>query len=81
MFLNIFSKKENEVRLFLICLVACAIGCDHTNSRTFVKQDEIDVSTIEHNGHAYLAFKEKYGDSHQTIGIVHDPDCKACKSK
>lgn len=69
---------NNMKWLWLVALLFS--GCiDHTNHRTFVKQEEVHVSTIEHDGHTYLMFKEKYGDSHQTIGVAHDPDCKKCK--
>lgn len=64
--------------LSLSLFVACGPN-DHTLFRDTAKQSDFHASTIEHDGHTYLVFKEKFGDAFHTVGIEHDPNCTGCR--
>ena len=41
---------------------------------------DIEVQTLTYKGHDYIMFRKGYGRM-ATMGVEHDPDCKACKTK
>ncbi len=71
-------KKYILAVLICLCLVGC--GGDNPRKRGNAKEDDYIITTIHHEGCEYVIFKQAdgYGIYH-TVGIVHNPKCKACK--
>ena len=42
---------------------------------------DIEVQTLTYKGHDYIMFKNGYRGRFSTMGVEHDPDCKACKNR
>ena len=90
-------KKLLSVLILLVLFVSCGeppkreiVGeCDSKveTIRNDVSSD-IEVQTLTYKGHDYIIFKS-YDLTmsaagymkNATMGVEHDPDCKACKTK
>jgi PBP1b-binding outer membrane lipoprotein LpoB len=71
-------------KIIMVAILALAlIGCDRPRSRAEVKETDYTTGTIHHEGCEFIVYKEY--DSHdsvyRTAGIVHNPNCKKCKSQ
>lgn len=75
--------------IYLITILLLSISCttNTTTTHTIIQADHIDyiiidgyctvsIHNIEYNGHEYLLF-----DGYESVGVVHNPDCKKCKSQ
>lgn len=61
-----------------ICVVVFIMVMIYKSSNTFTQKTNNSFSNIKeytYNEHDYIKFSEGY-----RCGVVHDPDCKKCKS-
>jgi hypothetical protein len=68
-----------------VLVIVAFIGCDSTEPSNVIEVERssafypMKVHSVEVNGHDYLRFD--CSRSHATsIDIIHDPDCRKCKT-
>lgn len=75
------------IYLITILLLSASCTTNPSTTRASIQVDHIDyisiegyctvgIYNIEYNGHEYLLF-----DGYESVGVVHNPDCKKCKSQ